>query len=161
VTVDHLPFAVLSAVDMRNAQIARLDGAAVDSYQGCLVTDDVPEITADVGGNNVELKVGAVGEPRRDGSEHAAHALPSALRWPKSGEEGHGIIRGPEFEPTGRVAVVHRVCCLEIRREDPLEELRSVAHGFALGHVSRIGLLGDLRGSQSKGRSECSTTFAI
>ena len=122
-TVDHLPIAVLSAVNMRNAQLARLNGAAADGHQGCLVTDDVREITADARGNKLELKVGAVGEPRRDGSEHAAHVLPSALRRPKGGEEGHGIVRGPEFEPAGRVAVVHRVSCLDVRREDLVEEL--------------------------------------
>ena len=67
--MNDLPFAVLPAEHVGDAQHVLLDGATVDRKPGTLEADRAGQVTAEPGGHEVQAVVADAGEPRREPAE--------------------------------------------------------------------------------------------
>src|SRR3984957_6695574 len=91
VAMNDLPFTVLPAEHVGDAQHVLPDGPTVDGDHGALEADRVGQVTAEAGGHEVQAVVADAGEPRGEPAEDRAHLLPSGFARSPRPEQGHRV----------------------------------------------------------------------
>src|SRR5919198_131437 len=128
VAVNDLPFAVLSAVDMRDTDRDRLDRATGDGCPKTLETPRISHVTADLNDLDVEPKVAHIRESRRDPGKRLAQLVPARLAHADRPEQGHRISPRPQLHAWFGVSVHERLLGLGLGHEHRSAELLHLVH---------------------------------